>query len=240
MAISEKQRKNKNDRAVRRRQEARKGEVLSGMVLDRNEIPVHDNDSKRARVLAPVVSENMKMVKAPDPVRVHERAIEKRLRYAAMQTHKELAAHVIACGGTKKQAAEKAGISRRQVGQYMASADFRDRIAELQELLGGKIRGRIMKEVNRRTGPKFIEKMELLDLLRVGDRFGLGRGNGSVIVNDNREIHNYESTFNALFHGTGSAEDQKRLSDSGEEGVDFQEFEPTSLALSGGDSPVDG
>ena len=237
MAISAEQQKKKNDRAVRRRTERRfQADAVDLDTGERFEVKVMPEDGARARKRAPVVEENLKILRAPEKTTLEQKALQKRVRYAAMQTHMEIAAIVLAAGGTATQAANKAGIGKRQVRKYMESGDFRDRIIELQETLGNRIRGRIMKEIGRRTAPEFIEKMELLDLLRVGDRFGLGRGNASVIVNDNREIHNYENTFNALFHG----EDQKRLSDPSAEGVDFPEFEPTSLALSGGDSPVDG
>lgn len=237
MALSAEQQRKKNDRAVRRRTKKRfEAEAVDVDTGERFEVKVMPGDGSRSRRLAPVVSENLKTLRAPSRQKIQDKVLQKRVRYAAMQTHMEIAAIVLAAGGTAKQAGDKAGISRRQVRKYMESADFRDRIIELQETLGNRIRGRIMKEIGRRTAPEFIEKMELLDLLRVGDRFGLGRGNGSVIVNDNREIHNYEATFNALFHG----EDAQQLSDSGQEGVDFPEFEPTSLALSGGDSPVEG
>jgi hypothetical protein len=203
----------------------------------RYEMVVLPKDGAMTRLRAPVVEEHLKALKAPTVEQTRARAVSRRVRYAAMRGHMELAAHVIAVGGTKRQAAQKAGVSKRQISKYLSSGDFRDRIQEIQELLGGKIRGRIMAEVNRRTDPEVIKKMELLDLLRVGDRFGLGRGAGSIIVNDNREVHNYESTFNALFHNAQNAE---QLSDTGEESADFPEFEPTSLSLSGGDPSVGG
>jgi len=92
-----------------------------------------------------------------------------------------------------------------------------------------------MKEVSRRTDPEMIKKMELLDLLRVGDRFGLGRGKDSAISVSKTEINNYESIFNAVFLG-----DAEQSTDTGEESEDFPAFEPSRLALSGGDSPVEG
>lgn len=244
MALSAEQQKKKTERAFKRRADRRKAErdAKRGSAVDvdtgeKYEITVHDNDSKLQKRRAPVVKENLKILRAPAAIDVEEKKLKKRVRYATMQTHMEIAAYALASGATNKQAAEKAGISRRQVRKYMENADFRERIMELQETLGGRIRGRIMKEIDRRTTPEMIKKMELLDVLRVGDRFGLGRGTGNTVINDNREVHNYEATFNALFHG---AENSQRLSDSEEEGADFPEFEPTSLALSGGDSPVEG
>lgn len=240
MPLSAEQQKKKSERAFKRRSERRRIErEASAVDVDtgqRYEIQVLDNDSKISKRRAPVVEENLKILRAPHKKQVEEKVLKKRIRYATMQTHMEIAAYALASGATNKQAAAKAGVSRRQVRKYMENADFRERIMELQETLGGRIRGRIMKEIDRRTTPEMIKKMELLDVLRVGDRFGLGRGSGSTIINDNREVHNYEATFNALFHG----KDSQRISDTEEEGADFPEFEPTSLALSGGDSPFEG
>lgn len=236
MALTAKQKKQKTERSYRRRhaEELEQGSAVDTKTGDRFEIAILPRVHKDTNLRAPIISENLKLLKTPEPEKVKKKNIERRVRYAAMKTHMETVAHVIAAGGSAKQAAEKAGVSRRQVRKYMESGDFRDRIAELQEILGGKIRGRVMKEIERRTSPEVIQKMELLDVLRVGDRFGLGRGAGSVIVNDNREVHNYEATFNQLFHG--GSEDPEQLPDGEEEGADFQEFEPSSVALSGGDT----
>jgi hypothetical protein len=236
-ALSENQKKAKADRAFRRRQEEKKanGSAVDMKTGDRYEISILPRTTAPVNAKVPMVTENMKILRAPDAGKVYEKQIEKRARYAAMKTHKEIAAHVIAAGGSPRQAAEKIGITRRQVRSYMEDADFRDRIKELQETLGSRLLGRVMKELGRRTTPKVIKKMELLDLLRVGDRVGLGRGNANTIINDNREVHNYEATFNQLFH-----QDAQQLPDATEEGADFPEFEPTSVALSGGDSQVDG
>jgi hypothetical protein len=243
MARTPEQQAKSNDRALARRQAKRRSQQtpLAGArdtkTGERYEIAVLPNDGTKLRRSAPVVEDNLRMLKTPPAETIEQKAEKKRIRYAAMRTHQEIAANVIAAGGNATQAARKAGVSRRQVRKYMESADFRERVAELQEVLGNAIRGRVMKEIGRRTGPKYIQKMELLDVLRVGDRFGLGRGSASVIVNDHSSVqNNYEANFNALFH----AEDSELDSDSEEEGADFPEFEPTSLALSGGDPSVEG
>lgn len=202
------------------------------------DIAVLDGDSSQMRRRAPVVKEGMKILQAKTEEELVDKNVKKRIRYARMHAHKELAAIVLATGGTRKQASRKSGVSLRQIQKYWESSDFRDRVAELQELLGNRVRGKVIKEINRRTDPALIKKMELLDLLRVGDRFGLGRGKDSAI-NVNTEIHNYESTFNEVFLNSGS-DNEELDSDGEEEGEDFPAFEPTSLALSGGDSPVDG
>ena len=243
-ALTPKQQKAKTERAFKRRQERRMAEKADDAVDvdsgERYEVQVYDNDSSQTRRKAEAASEHLKTLRMPDPDKVEEKAVLKRQRYAPMKRNMEIAAYVIAAGGSVKLAARKTGLSTRQIRKYQSMGDFRDRVVELHELLATRVRGKVIKEVDRRTSPKMIKKMELLDLLRVGDRFGLGRGAGSVIVNDNREINHYEATFNALFHKSGSTEDSERLLDAEEEGADFPEFEPTSLALSGGDSPVDG
>jgi hypothetical protein len=235
MVLSAEQRKKKQDRAFARRERAK----LNGSAVDvdtgeRYEVAILDSDSKRTKRLAPVVSQNLKTLRAPVPSKVREKLVVKRARYAAMKTHMEIAAIAIAAGATPRMAARKAGVNKRQISKYMQNADFRERVHEFQELLGNRILGRVLKEVNRRTEPEVIKKMELLDLLRVGDRVGLGRGSGSTIINNEGTINNYEANFNALFHE--GAEDSEQLSDPSEEGADFPEFKPTSLALSGGDS----
>jgi hypothetical protein len=199
---------------------------------------VLDGDSSMVRHRAPAVEEGLKLIKAKTMTEAIDDKIKKRVRYAAMQARKEQAAAVLAVGGTRRMAARRAGISHRQIAKYVADPDFRERVAELQELLANKIRGRVMKEVGRRTNPKLIKKMELLDLLRVGDRVGLGRGKASA-VNIHQEFnqHNYEEVFNAAFFGDN---DQESDPDAEEEGADFPTFKPTRLALSGGDSPIEG
>jgi hypothetical protein len=239
MARSPEQQKKSNDRAHARREKKRmaaEGGAVDTKTGERYEIAVLDNDSPKAKRLAPVVEQNMRTLRAPEASTVREKTVEKRVRYAAMRTHMEIAANVLASGGTAGQAARKAGVHRRQIRKYMENPDFRDRIAELQETLGGRIRGKIIKEINRRTSPKVMKKMDTLDVLRIGDRFGLGRGAGSVIVNDNREIHNYETTIAALF-GNGGPQDDPYAE---EEGEDFPTFEPDGVPIPGGDTPVDG
>lgn len=221
----------KNDRAFRRRGERKVERAKNAPIStngQRHEIVVLDGDSGMMRRRAPVVEEGMKILKLKDEAELIDANVKKRVRYAAMHAHREIAATVLAVGGTRKLASRKAGVSVRQIQKYWEDPDFRERIQELQELLGGRVRGKVMKEINRRTSSKMIKKMELLDVLRVGDRFGLGRGKASAISTE-VNIHNYESIFNSVF-----------LADSEEESEDFPAFEPTSLALSGGDSPVDG
>lgn len=194
----------------------------------KHEIVVVDPSSYDRRRL-PEVQERMKLIGAKHQQDLEEEYVKKRVPYAAMRSRMEVAAIVIAAGGSHKMAAAKAGVHPRQIQKYVSNPDFRTRVAELQETTVKKILGKVVKEIDRRTKPEVIKKMELMDLLRVGDRVGLGRGNGNTVINDNSQNTSYEATFNALV-----------FPDSSEKGADFPEFEPTDLALSGGDSPVDG
>lgn len=239
MATTTKKRSPKSERAFKRRSEknlaARKSEAVDLDTGEKYKMQVLDGDSSQIRRRAPVVEEGLKLIKTKGETELIEDNVKKRVRYAAMHAHREIAAAVLALGGSRKMAARKAGVSPRQIQKYYADPDFRERIQELQELAGNKIRGRVMKEVTKRTSKGRIDKIDLLDLLRIGDRFGLGRGNASAININNTEINNYEAIFNAAFLG-----DTEQPSDSEEEGEDFPTFEPTRLALSGGDSPVEG
>ena len=229
----------KSDRAFKRSNErkikARKEQAVDVDTGQKYEMEILDGDSSQMRRRAPVVKEGLKLIKVKSEVELIEDNTKKRVRYAAMHAHREIAAAVLALGGTRKQASRKAGVSTRQIQKYYSDPDFRERIQELQELAGNKIRGRVMKEVSRRTDPVLIKKIDLLDLLRIGDRFGLGRGNASAINISQTEINNYEAIFNDVFLG----DDPEQLTDGEAESEDFPTFEPSRLALSGGDSPVD-
>ena len=229
MARSAEEQKKSNDRAYDRKVRQKLSErPAGGMDVKTGEkyaIQVLDRDGTHTKKRAPVVQENLKLLRPKAEEEVEEEAMKRRVRYASMVAHMEVAAAVIAAGGTTTLAARKAGVSKRQIRKYMESASFRERIQELQETLGNRIRGRVIKEVERRTSPQVIQKMELLDLLRVGDRFGLGRGSGNNI-NIHQETHNYESTFAAVV-----------LSDREEEGEDFPTYEPSDFSLPGGNPP---
>jgi AcrR family transcriptional regulator len=143
----------------------------------------------------------------------------------------ELSAQVLAVGGTFKMAAARAGCSVRQVKKYYSSADYRARIDELRSTLLSRLRGRIVRELERRTSDEKIQRMELLDLLRVYDRvLGPGKGAGGTHIGEvNVTTNNYDTLLAALV-----------APDSGTEGVDFPILESTDFPLSGGSSPIEG
>jgi len=159
----------------------------------------------------------------------HKDAISKmpRLRYAAMRAHQEMSAQVLAVGGTQKMAAKYAGVSPRQIKKYLTDADFRTRVEELRGLLASRIKGKILRELNRRTTGDHLKNMDLLDLLRVFDRVTVGgKGMNSVVVEGDLNVNQnrYEAILAALFNPNASPES-----------VDFPGYGPEDLSLSSGD-----
>lgn len=151
----------------------------------------------------------------------------KRRPYSRMQAHMEMAATAFAAGATVSMAAKYAGISRRQVRKYITDADFRYRVEELRALMMSKVRGKIIREIDRRTAPELIQKMEVLDLLRIGDRVGLGRGQVEAEAVDG-EKSNYDHLLQQIFVINGESES-----------ADFPVYGPESLPIPGSDSSVD-
>lgn len=159
----------------------------------------------------------------------HKEAISRtpRLRYAAMRAHMEMSAQVIAVGGTQKMAAKYAGVSPRQIKKYYQDADFRTRVEELRGLLASRIKGKILRELNRRTTGQNLQNMDLLDMLRVFDRVTVG-GKGMAITVEgdvNVQQNRYDAILTALFNPN-----------AGEEGSNFPGYEPEDVSISGDDS----
>lgn len=157
------------------------------------------------------------------------RLIGQRVKYASMLAHEEMAATVLASGGTFRLAAAKAGISVRQVKKYYTTADFRARIEELRQTTFSKIRGRVLKEMEARTSPEKIKNIELLDLLRVHDRVYGPPGGGRSGVNVQGDLNVGGTHYDQLVQALLAPE-------SGTEEPDFQIYEPEGLPASG-DSP---
>lgn len=164
-----------------------------------------------------------------DAEEVQQQMVRKnpRIRYSGMRSHMELAAHALAVGSTQKMAARYAGVSERQVKKYYADPDFRVRIEELRAVLASKLKGRIMRELDRRTSGQNIKNMELLDMLRVFDRITTGgKGMAIQVAGDVNVSNNYEAILASLFNPN-----------AGSNGGDFPVYESDRLQLSGGDSP---
>lgn len=180
----------------------------------------------------PMVQQGLKII---DPHSTTEEEFvdkyqQQRKPYAPMRAHKELAAQVLAVGGTYKMAAARAGVSVRQVRKYVSEADFRQRVEELRTTMLSRVRGRIMTELSRRTTPEKIQELEILDLLRVWDRVVGPRGSGNTMNIGEVNVHNsYDNILAAIVSP-----------DTGEESRDFPRFESSGPAIPGTSSPVEG
>jgi hypothetical protein len=140
-----------------------------------------------------------------------------------------MAAVILASGGTFKMAATKAGVSVRQVKKYYTEVEFRARIEEMRQVMFSKVRGRVVKELVNRTDPGKIEKIELLDLLRVFDRVA-GPVGGKAGVNIAGDVNVTNTNYDTIIASLLAPE-------SGEESSDFPRFELDSLRLPGQGSP---
>jgi len=153
-----------------------------------------------------------------------------RLRYAAMRAHQEMAAQALAVGATQKLAAKYAGVSPRQIKKYYTDPEFRTRIEELRGVLASKIRGKIYRELDRRTSKPFIVNLEVMDLVRILDRTGPQGGKGMAItVEGDVNVTKYEGILNALFN-----------TDSSGDGADFPQYGDPGTTIPGTSTPVEG
>jgi hypothetical protein len=152
-----------------------------------------------------------------------------RLRYTSMRAHQEKAAQALAVGATQKLAASYANISERQVKKYYADPDFRGRIEELRTILGSRITGRVMKEIERRVTGTVIKNQTTMDLLRILDRLTQGgKGMNINIAGDVNVSNKYENILNALFN-----------SDAGEDVSDFPQYGDRGLTIPGSSTPLE-
>lgn len=154
-------------------------------------------------------------------------AANPRQKYAAMAAHKERAAQALAVGATQKMAAHYAGVSPRQIKKYYTDPQFRARIDELREILASKIKGKILREFNRRLTGNEIRNMEVMDLTRIFDRVTTGGKGMAINVQGDMNVGDrYEAILAQLFAPDGGTESQ-----------DFPVYEPGSFSVSSGDSP---
>lgn len=173
-----------------------------------------------AELQAGSAAENNKMMSMREGLRVldpgeksfetlEQSFIKARVKYAPMRARMEMAATVLAAGGTFELAGQRAGVSRRQVKKYYQDAEFRTRIEELRGTMFSKVRGRIIKELERRTEPGKMERIELLDLLRVMDRVmpqGTAKGGVSIAGDVNVGTTNYDTIVSAILTQNARAE----------------------------------
>ena len=122
-------------------------------------------------------------------------------------------------------AAKYAGVSPRQIKKYYTDADFRTRIEELRSLLASRLKGKILRELNRRMTGAGLKEMDLLDMLRVFDRVTVGGKGMAINVEGDINVSQYDTILAALFAPNSSPN-----------GGDFPGYEPEDVSLPSGDS----
>jgi hypothetical protein len=179
----------------------------------------------------PVVEKNMAILtngKPQDPLRL-QADIAKREKYSSMKSHMEMAAVVLAAGGTQRMAAQHAGVSKRQVHKYITSSQFRERVAELREIIKSRVGGRILAEFVRRTEPETIGRMEILDLTRIYDRV---EANAFQMAPTEVEVTPAQQKHDSFLQ-------QIININTGDEKPDFPSYESSYVQLPEGDSRGD-
>lgn len=152
---------------------------------------------------------------------------EGRTRYASLPVKKEIAAVVLAAGGSIAQAAKAVGCTRAAIRRYLQEDAFRERVGELQAQTSTLVTGRILQEFDKRTRPEEIQKLEVLDLTRILDRVQGQTPHAQDAKRKEEEPHDGDQYVFAL---------QQIINvDGGSEGEDFPAFTAEDLRLSGGD-----
>lgn len=152
-----------------------------------------------------------------------------RTKFHSLRPHKEMAATMLAAGGSTQQAADVANISTRQVKKYYQDADFRERVVELRQIVLSEVQGTIIEELRKRVSPEKIAKMDVMDLLRIYDRTTGGKDKG---LDAQVTVVKYDAIFEQISQ-------QITRADADAEVEDFQEYGPEDLLVPGGDSQGD-
>lgn len=188
----------------------------------------------------PATEENLDII-APDQDDLDYQAVrsriettntDRRVKYAGLKTHQELAATYLAAGATPELAASKAGVSTRQIRKYQTDSDFRARVSELRETLTDRVRGAILNRFDELTAPGKIERLEVMDLARIYDRVAgtsTHNRNGGPVVNTGEGQERYDAFLQKIVVNVNSGKS-----------TDFPTFEVSDIRLSEGDSPIDG
>ena len=151
-------------------------------------IVLDEEESSYERRRLPAVERGLRVLNPEDKmpseldedIRQEAAANGRRVQYSTMKAHMELAAMALATGATIKQAGAYAGVTVGQIKKrYLPNPDFRARVAELHTQMTSQLKGRIINELLRRTTDENLQAMDLLSILRIGDRVGLSRAEGA-------------------------------------------------------------
>lgn len=159
---------------------------------------------------------------------IYDEAIEQghRPAFAALTAHREMAAAILAVGGTHGEAGNYAGVSEGTVRKYLEDDGFRARIAELRSFRMSGVQGRIVRHLEKLTTENNLKEMEVVDVLRIYDRTA-GPKSGNK-VEQNIIINNKYDTIVAALTSA----------DPPEEGEDFPGYGTTFVPVPGGGTQV--
>ena len=149
-------------------------------------------------------------------------------RYVSLSVRMEIAAAVLAAGGSFRQAGRACGRSAAAVQGWNEQSRFRERVQELQAIVSQQISGRILREFERRTREDQLDKLEVLDLTRIFDRV----------------VDRTPAALERKAAEAGEDEDAKYINitnqilniDTSGQGADFPIYSDEDLQLPGGDS----
>lgn len=194
-----------------------------------------DYDSNVTRGHADMVEQNLAVLaqSAPDTSRsetqIYNELTEAGVRpaYAAMASHQEIAAVMLAAGATLGEAANRAGVTETTISRYWSAETFRRRVLELRSIVLDGINGRIVGELDRRTKGRNLQNMEIMDVLRVYDRTNPKQGAASRAVTVAGNLNVTQLNYAGI-----SAEIER--DDASEESPDFVVLGPDGAAVAEG------
>ena len=167
----------------------------------------------------------------------------KRRAWAALEAHKEMAATILAAGGTLGEAADHAGVTEATVRGYLEDEHLRARIEEQRTLIRARIGGRIEQWMERRTAdPEALDAADPQTTLRIYDRVAGpagGRGVAPPPAVTNINILTYGDLMERAARVTRRVQASERVDDAGAQGGDFPLLGAGSPAVAGGGASGD-
>ncbi|MDQ3024418.1 MAG: hypothetical protein M3R04_08565, partial [bacterium] len=192
--------------------------LTSGLDIHRHPVPQDDKHAKPTLRHATAVERSLALL-PPEMLRSEDEIFDELIErgqkpaHAAIQAHREMAATILAAGGTFEEAGDHAGVSAGTVGKFYEEESFRQRVEEMRAVVLSEVQGRIVADLKRRILQ--VDKMELTDVLRVYDRTvgTAGRNKGSTVNVGNLTVNN--ATYDTILAKIS-------LPDADEEGGDLQ------------------
>lgn len=177
------------------------------------------------------------MLTAPDELNDPTQRSQ-RQRFAELETARELAATVLAAGGTISEAAGRAGVTARTVSSYLTNEAFRHRVDEHRSVIRARVGGRIESWMERKTlDPAKLDESDPRAVLAIYDRIA-PVGKNIHAEQTNVTINNY-AEFMERLGGVGRqrpAQAQVVVDDPGTQGRGFPLVGPDGPPVASGGS----